>query len=70
MYFSYFYFFAVRAAKISMGMETSETDMENIVVFTERMISLAIYKKELYAYLEEKMATVAPNLRSVSHAFI
>merc|ERR1712146_471005 len=44
---------------------TSEQDMQNIVIFTERMISLAIYKKDLYAYLEEKMATVAPNLSAL-----
>lgn len=55
----------MRAAKISMGMDTSEHDMQNIVIFTEKMISLAIYKKELYAYLEEKMATVAPNLSAL-----
>lgn len=29
------------------------------------MISLAVYKKQLYAYLEEKMATVAPNLSAL-----
>merc|ERR1712146_787390 len=44
---------------------TSEQDMQNIVIFTERMISLAIYRKELYAYLEEKMSTVAPNLSAL-----
>ena len=32
---------------------------------TERMISLALYRKQLYAYLEEKMATVAPNLSAL-----
>ena len=31
----------------------------------ERMISLALYRKQLYAYLEEKMATVAPNLSAL-----
>ena len=50
-----------KAAKISMGMETSEQDMSNIVIFTERMISLALYRKQLYTYLEDKMQTVAPN---------
>jgi nucleolar protein 56 len=29
------------------------------------MISLALYRKQLYAYLEEKMATVAPNLSAL-----
>mmetsp|Transcript_3153 Transcript_3153/g.4885 ORF Transcript_3153/g.4885 Transcript_3153/m.4885 type:complete len:523 (+) Transcript_3153:51-1619(+) len=55
----------VKAAKASMGMDTSEQDMANILVFTERMVALAQYRKELYAYLEEKMSTVAPNLSAL-----
>ena len=55
----------VKAAKSSMGMDTSEQDMMNILVFTQRMISLALYRKQLYAYLEEKMAVVAPNLSTL-----
>lgn len=55
----------LKAAKTSMGMDTSDTDMHNILIFTERMISLALYRKQLYAYLEEKMATVAPNLSTL-----
>lgn len=49
----------LRAAKSSMGMDTSDQDMLNIIIFTERMISLALYRKQLFAYLEDKMATVA-----------
>ena len=55
----------LKAAKSSMGMDTSEQDMMNIIIFTERMISLALYRKQLYSYLEEKMATVAPNLSAL-----
>lgn len=55
----------VKAAKSSMGMDTSEQDMLNIIIFTDRMISLALYRKQLYAYLEEKMGTVAPNLSAL-----
>lgn len=55
----------LKAAKSSMGMDTSEQDMFNIIIFTDRMISLALYRKQLYSYLEEKMATVAPNLSSL-----
>jgi nucleolar protein 56 len=55
----------LKAAKMSMGMDTSEQDMMNIIVFTDRMISLALYRKQLYSYLEEKMATVAPNLSTL-----
>ncbi|EKU21184.1 nucleolar protein 56 [Nannochloropsis gaditana CCMP526] len=50
------------AAKTSMGMDTSAFDMGNIVAFTTRMVKLAEYRKQLHAYLLEKMATVAPNL--------
>jgi nucleolar protein 56 len=39
--------------------------MNNILIFTQRMISLAEYKKQLYSYLEEKMSTVAPNLSAL-----
>jgi nucleolar protein 56 len=55
----------LKAAKASMGFDTSDMDMMNIVIFTERMVSLATYRKELYSYLEQKMATVAPNLSSL-----
>lgn len=54
-----------KASKSSMGMDTSEQDMSNIIIFTDRMISLAIYKKQLYSYLEEKMSVVAPNLSTL-----
>jgi nucleolar protein 56 len=55
----------IKAARSSMGMDTSEQDMHNIIIFTERMISLALYRKQLMTYLEEKMATVAPNLSAL-----
>jgi hypothetical protein len=32
-----------------MGMDTSEQDMNNIVIFTDRMISLALYRKQVHA---------------------
>jgi nucleolar protein 56 len=55
----------LKAAKSSMGMDTSEADMLNIIMFTDRMVSLALYRKQLFAYLEEKMSTVAPNLSAL-----
>jgi nucleolar protein 56 len=55
----------LKAARASMGMDTSDQDMLNIIIFTDRMISLALYRKQLYAYLEEKMQTVAPNLSAL-----
>lgn len=55
----------LKAAKASMGFDISEQDLFNVVMFTERMISLAEYRKQLYGYLEEKMSTVAPNLSTL-----
>ena len=65
-------------ARISMGQDISETDMENVCVFAQRVASLADYRRQLYDYLCEKMHTVAPNLseligevigaRLISHA--
>lgn len=55
----------LKAARSSMGMDTSEQDMQNIIIFTDRMIALALYRKQLYSYLEEKMAMVAPNLSAL-----
>lgn len=54
-----------KAAKSSMGMDTSDQDMMNIIIFTDRMIALALYRQQLYSYLEEKMSTVAPNLSAL-----
>lgn len=55
----------LKASRASMGMDVSVPDMLNISIFTERMISLALYRKQLYAYLEDKMAVVAPNLSTL-----
>jgi nucleolar protein 56 len=55
----------IKASRSSMGMDVSEADMLNIIIFTQRMISLALYRKQLFSYLEEKMKTVAPNLSSL-----
>mgnify|MGYP005845947455 CR=1 FL=1 len=55
----------VSAAKTSMGMDCSSVDMINIVNFTERMIKLAEYRRNLSLYLTEKMELVAPNLSAL-----
>lgn len=55
----------VAAAKTSMGMDCSRTDMINIVNFTQRMIKMAAYRKQLQSYLSEKMSVVAPNLSAL-----
>jgi nucleolar protein 56 len=53
------------AAKTSMGMECSAIDMVNIINFTQRMVKLAEFRKNLSNYLTEKMGIVAPNLSAL-----
>jgi len=55
----------VAAARTSMGMDCSPVDMLNIVNFTQRMVSLAEFRKQLSLYLSDKMAVVAPNLSAL-----
>jgi nucleolar protein 56 len=55
----------LKASRSSMGMDVSVPDMINISMFTDRMVSLALYRKDLFAYLQDKMATVAPNLSTL-----
>merc|ERR1712238_57469 len=53
------------AARTSMGMECSAIDMVNIINFTQRMVKLAEFRKNLSNYLTEKMGVVAPNLSAL-----
>ena len=55
----------VAAARTSMGMDCSAVDMVNIVNFTQRMIKMAEYRKQLAIYLSDKMSLVAPNLSTL-----
>lgn len=55
----------VAAAKTSMGMDCSAVDMVNIINFTQRMVKLAEFRKNLSVYLTDKMAVVAPNLSAL-----
>eukprot|EP01120_Amphizonella_sp_Union-15-10_P001559 TRINITY_DN11719_c0_g1_i1.p1 TRINITY_DN11719_c0_g1~~TRINITY_DN11719_c0_g1_i1.p1 ORF type:complete len:496 (-),score=95.47 TRINITY_DN11719_c0_g1_i1:55-1542(-) len=52
------------AAKTSMGTEINEVDLNNIITFAQKVISLAQYRKDLNLYLVSKMNEVAPNLSS------
>ena len=68
----------IEAAKTSMGQEISSSDMENVTLFAQRVVSLTDYRKALHNYLISKMGVVAPNLakligeivgaRLISHA--
>ncbi|KAJ9196595.1 hypothetical protein DTO027B5_1560 [Paecilomyces variotii] len=55
----------IDAAKHSMGQEISQTDMENVISFAERVVSLSKYRKNLHSYLVSKMSVVAPNLAAL-----
>mmetsp|Transcript_11954 Transcript_11954/g.24319 ORF Transcript_11954/g.24319 Transcript_11954/m.24319 type:complete len:555 (+) Transcript_11954:171-1835(+) len=55
----------VAAARTSMGMDCSAVDMVNIVNFTQRMVKLAEFRKQLASYLTDKMSIVAPNLSAL-----
>jgi len=55
----------VAAAKTSMGMDCSPLDMYNVTNFTQRMVALGAYRKQLALYLSDKMSIVAPNLSTL-----
>ena len=55
----------IDAAETSMGQEISESDMENVTLFAQRVVSLANYRKSLHSYLVSKMSVVAPNLAAL-----
>jgi len=55
----------VNAARTSMGVDCSAADMLNIINFTQRMVKLGEYRKQLALYLSEKMSIVAPNLSAL-----
>ncbi|KAJ3073323.1 Nucleolar protein 58 [Podochytrium sp. JEL0797] len=66
------------AAEISMGTEISDEDIDNINHLAEQIISITEYRAQLYDYLKNRMAAIAPNLtclvgelvgaRLISHA--
>ena len=55
----------IDAAKVSMGQDISEADMENVMSFAKRTVELAKYRKSLGNYLVAKMGIVAPNLAAL-----
>ncbi|EXJ92222.1 hypothetical protein A1O3_00772 [Capronia epimyces CBS 606.96] len=55
----------IEAAKTSMGQEISDSDMDNVTLFAQRVVSLANYRKTLHTYLVSKMSVVAPNLATL-----
>jgi nucleolar protein 56 len=55
----------IDAAKVSMGRDISENDMEQFQNFAKRTIKLAACRKQLGEYLVSKMNVVAPNLAAL-----
>jgi nucleolar protein 56 len=55
----------LEAAKVSMGQDISDADMENVMAFAARVVSLNKYRKSVGAYLVSKMSIVAPNLAAL-----
>ena len=53
------------AARSSMGMDISASDLSNVELFTSRLVSLAQYRAGLSTYLSGRMAAVAPNLSAL-----
>jgi len=50
------------ASQISMGTEISEEDIENITSLCDQVIAISEYREQLYDYLKNRMAAIAPNL--------
>ncbi|GAA6032270.1 hypothetical protein JCM8097_007155 [Rhodosporidiobolus ruineniae] len=53
------------AAAISMGTEISDTDLAHIHLLADQVISITQYRTELYEYLRNRMAAIAPNLTAL-----
>jgi nucleolar protein 56 len=55
----------IAAARVSMGRDISETDMEHVINFAQRTVKLAACRKSMQGYLVAKMGIVAPNLATL-----
>jgi len=55
----------INAARVSMGQDISQEDMDNVMAFAERVVSLTSYRKSVGNYLVSKMGIVAPNLAAL-----
>jgi nucleolar protein 58 len=53
------------AAQISMGTEISDSDIENIHFLCEQVVSISEYRAQLFDYLKNRMAAIAPNLTAI-----
>ena len=53
------------AAIISMGTEIADEDVLNIALLCDQVIQLSEYRVQLYDYLKNRMAAIAPNLTAM-----
>jgi nucleolar protein 58 len=53
------------AAEVSMGTEISQSDLDNILLLVDQIISLTEYRTQLYNYLGSRMRAIAPNLTTM-----
>lgn len=53
------------AAAVSMGTEISDQDLDHIHLLCDQVISITQYRTELYEYLRNRMAAIAPNLTAL-----
>ena len=55
----------IDAARVSMGQDLSENDMETVTDFAGKVVKLSEYRKQLHGFLIAKMGVVAPNLAAL-----
>ena len=53
------------AAEVSMGTEISQSDLDNILLLVDQILSLSEYRTQLYNYLCSRMRAIAPNLTTM-----
>eukprot|EP01032_Pedospumella_encystans_P031132 gene31132-35138_t len=51
-----------KTAETSMGTEISDSDLLNIKSLCDQVVSLSEYRTQLFEYLKNRMAAIAPNL--------
>ena len=55
----------IDAARVSMGQDLTENDMETVTDFAGKVVKLSEYRKQLHGFLIAKMGIVAPNLAAL-----
>ncbi|KAK0546001.1 Nucleolar protein 58 [Tilletia horrida] len=53
------------ASEVSMGTEIADTDLAHILSLCDQVIGISTYRAQLSAYLQNRMAAIAPNLTAL-----